>query len=62
MTKYLNLKKKKKIKADDNMKMDIVRQRCESAHADWAKFFRRRSGSDLNVHVPDLVTEDDVVT
>ena len=41
---------------------NIARKRCESKHADWAKSFCRRSGPHLNVHVPEIVTEDNVVT
>ena len=44
------------------MLTDIARKLCESAHADWAKSFCRRSGPDLNVHVQEIVTEDNVVT
>lgn len=43
------------------MLTDIARKRCESAHADWAKSFCRRSGPDLNVHVPEIVTDGNAV-
>ena len=51
-------------KNDDHLQkmlMNITRKRSESAHADWAKSFCRRSGPDLNVHVQETLTEDNNV-